>query len=99
MHLDFEGREIMVSVLGESTVHPPRSETVRERIRVGLSAIGSDEYHKLLKTLGRARRKGINSTDGHGRVLNTWRVIDTAAEKKPGGMEDFNLVLDLEEMR
>ncbi len=99
MHLDFEGSEVQVDLRGESTVRSPETGDTRERVRVGVPARDHVEHRQFLEIIQRARRHGINSTDGHGHVINKWRVLDATSTRLKGADPEYNLVFELEEFK
>ncbi|MGE5551223.1 MAG: hypothetical protein ACM3ZC_11960 [Bacteroidota bacterium] len=97
MHLDFEGNEVQVDLKGESSIRSGTGDVV-ERVRVGLRAKDREEQRRFLETIQKAKKAGINSTDGQGNIVNKWRVLKADWSKLGNGSE-YNLVFELEEIK
>lgn len=97
MYLQIEDDEIQVELRDEFPVQA--RDGVIERIKVGLVARDREEHRRWQDGLQKAKKSGINSTDGRGNITNRWRVLNTSWRKVEGHNQGFSLLCELEELR
>lgn len=99
IYLDFEGREIAVSLKNESRVHSRHTGTELRHIEVSLAVNNQQEHEKITDIIRSARENGIQSTDGQGRVLDKW-IVKNNSYSYTGGSTDSRYFhsIELEEM-
>ena len=99
LYLDFEGIEMLVDLENESTFSSKHTGAELKRIEVNVVAQNRQEHERLLEIIQRARKDGINSTNGQGNVLNKWKVRNTSSSYTAGGPDSrYYHSLELEEM-
>ena len=99
MHLDFEGSEVLVDLKGESSVRSSVTGDVVERVQVGLRAKNREEQRKFLETIQKAKKAGINSTDGRGNIVNKWKVLNAEWSRLGNNSPEYSMVFELEELK
>lgn len=97
MHLEIGDAEVQVDLHDESPVRA--NAGVIERIKVGLVARDRDEHRRWQESIQKAKKKGLNSTDGRGNITNRWRVLNTSWQKVSGESPEFRLLCELEELK
>ena len=98
MHLDLGGKEVTINLKEESTVRSSLTGLSAERIQVGVVARNDEEHRHFQSFIGKAKRTGINSTDGQGNILNQWKVLNASWAKKKGPDGGYTYLFELEEM-
>ena len=99
IYLDFAGKEVPANLKDESTFRSKHTGAELKSIKVDIVAEDQEAHERLLKSIERAKKVGINSTDGKGTVLNRWKVKNTSYSYTTGvpGSKYYHS-LELEEM-
>jgi hypothetical protein len=99
IYLDLDGKETPTEIISESTFHSKHTGRELKCIEVRLVEKGKQAHEKLLGILKAGRDKGIDSTDGKGKVLNKWKVKTSSYSYSEGGYDsDYFHSIELEEM-
>lgn len=99
MYLDFDGREVRVDVEDESTVRSRHTGTELRRVYVSVDTLDQKSHERLPGIIEKAIDNGINSTDGHGNVLNKWKIGNFQHSYIGRGPEtEYHHHIELEEM-